>query len=77
MLGFYILAFFVGIVVVAYWAKANDAVPLGGRTKGILRMPWTEKDGPDLPTRTASGKTKAGREFPSRKEAPTSRSIQD
>jgi hypothetical protein len=63
MLGLYILAFFVAIIVVVYWAKANDAVPLGGKTKGILRMPWKGEVGQDLPNRT-SAKTAAAAQKP-------------
>jgi hypothetical protein len=43
MQGLFLLAFFVAIIVIVYWAWANDSVPIGGRTKGFLRMPFTEK----------------------------------
>jgi hypothetical protein len=42
MLGLYILGFFIAIIIVVYWTKANDTVPLGGRTKGLLRMKFEE-----------------------------------
>jgi hypothetical protein len=38
MASFYLLFFFIGIIVVVYWTRQNDAVPPGGETTGILRM---------------------------------------
>jgi hypothetical protein len=73
MLGLYILGFFVAIIVVVYWARANDAVPLGGKTKGILRMPWKEEIEQDLPSRTSAKKAEAAQETLGSKEATTSR----
>ena len=37
-LSLYFVAFFVGIIVVVYWTRQNDAVPPGEKTKGFLRM---------------------------------------
>jgi hypothetical protein len=77
MLGLYILAFFIGIIVIVYWAKANDAVPPDGKTKGILRMPWKEESGQDSPSRASAKTAVAARETPANTDVTSSRPNRD
>jgi hypothetical protein len=63
MISYYIVAFFFAIIVIVYWARQNDAVPLGERTKGLLRMKFTEKStvkSPDRHGETASSQRASG-----------------
>jgi hypothetical protein len=77
MLGIYILAFFIAIIVVVYWARANDGVPLGGKTKGILQMTWNKEAGSNLLNRTPAETGGAVLKTPGRSEAPVSRPNRD
>jgi hypothetical protein len=66
VLGLYILIFFIAIVLLVYWTRANDAVPLGGRTKGLFQMIFTEDgktdppDGSPRATPKPTGRSDAG-----------------
>ena len=77
MLGLYILAFFIAIIVVVYWAKTNDAVPLGGKTTGILRMTRKDEAGPELANRTSKETAEAAQQASSRVASPTFRPSRD
>ena len=54
MQGLFLLAFFVAIIVVIHWAKANDSVPLDGRMTGLFRMPFPD---PSDDAKSAPGST--------------------
>jgi len=66
MMGLYILSFFIAIVLIIYWAKENDTVPMGGKTTGIYRMPSVEPaaagNGP--PDRLAAGRAASNSRVP-------------
>ena len=66
MLGAYLVSFFVAIIIVVYWARANDSVPLTGLTKGFLRMKFTQKTGPGAPDDAAAGTTDAAPQAPAK-----------
>ena len=44
------------MIVIAYWAKINDAVPPDGKTKGLLRMTFTNVVKKASPDRGALGR---------------------
>ena len=56
MISLYLVSFFFGMIVIAYWAKINDAVPPDGKTKGLLRMTFTNVVKKASPDRGALGR---------------------
>lgn len=68
MTSIYLALFFLGIVVIVYWARQNDKVPPDGRTKGLLRMRFSDVRGGDQPG-------KAGSPPEARKTSDTPRSV--